>query len=83
MTVAQATNLIFKRLCDDFRARGAAVEMTRVSLGEGIPEEVFVDALRGLRGYENDQDLQVEFVGGSPDRIRLGLSWRRECEKAA
>lgn len=80
MTVDDAVDLIFRRLCNDLRTRGQGATMSRQSLGSGIPEEVFMAALRQLRGPRNDQDLLLEFVGGSPDQIRLGASWRGRCE---
>lgn len=82
MTLKEAVDLIFQRLCSDFKARGKGAGMSRGSLGSGMPEEIFMAALRQLRGPANDQDLCIEFIGGNPANIRLGASWRGRCEDA-
>ncbi len=79
MTIEEATTLLFRRLCNDFKTRGKEAEMSRQSLGSGIPEEIFMAALRQLRGPANDQDMQVEFIERNADRMRLGASWRGRC----
>lgn len=80
MTIEKATDLIFQRLCDNFKVCGLMAGMSRGALGSEIPDEIFMAALRELRGPANDQDLRIEFIGGDPDQIRLGASWRGRCE---
>lgn len=79
VTVDDALDLIFKRLCEAFRLKPDG-ELTGVTLRGEIPEAVFVEALRAVRGRSNDQDLKISFAGGDPDRIVLGTAWRARCE---
>lgn len=80
MTVEEAVDVIFQRLCGHLKTGAEQTDMSRGPLGSGMPEEIFTAALRQLRGPANDQDLYIEFIGGNPDRIRLGASWRGRCE---
>lgn len=84
MTVEQAVGLIFGRLCRELRERGPDGEMDPESLRRelGIPEEVFNEARRALRGPGDDQDLYLTY-NLATRRWKLGAAWRATCEEAS
>jgi len=79
MTVDRAVDLIFERLCQEVRARGAEAEVRTAALRLelGIPDEVFDAAVTVLKRAGEEA-----IVFPAPDRIRLGPGWRRRCEDA-
>ena len=79
MTVEEAIELIFTRLCDVY-TRNPDATLTAEDLGAGIPNNIFAAALRELRGPADDQDLRIRYVEGNRTRAALGTSWRDRCE---
>jgi hypothetical protein len=82
MTVEEAKELIFTRLCDAY-SRNNEATLTAQDLGAGIPSDIFAAALRELRGSADDQDLRIRYVEGNRTKAALGLSWRGRCEERA
>ena len=84
MTTDQAIGFIFGRLCREQRQRGPDAEMDPESLRRelGIPEEVFNDARRALRGPADDQDLYLAY-NLTTRRWKLGGAWQARCEEAS
>ncbi|PYN74095.1 MAG: hypothetical protein DMD96_31680 [Candidatus Rokuibacteriota bacterium] len=79
MTVDEAIELIFTRLCDAY-TRNPDATLTAEDLGAGIPNDIFAAALRELRGPADDQDLRIRYVEGNRTRAALGTSWRGRCD---
>lgn len=84
MTVEQAVGFIFGRLCREHRQRGpdAGMDPESLRLELGIPEEVFNEARRALRGPADDQDLYLAY-NLTTRRWKLGGAWRARCEEAS
>jgi hypothetical protein len=82
MTVDEAIELIFTRLCDAY-TRNPEATLTAEDLGAGIPSDIFAAALRELRGPADDQDLRIRYVEGNRTKAALGMSWRGRCEERA
>jgi hypothetical protein len=82
MTVDEAIELIFTRLCDAY-TRNPDATLTADGLGAGIPSDIFAAALRELRGPTDDQDLRIRYVEGNRTKAALGVSWRGRCEERA
>jgi len=80
MTVEEAIELIFARLCGAY-TRNPDATMTAEDLGVGIPNDVFAAALRELRGPADDEDLRIRYVEGNRTKAALGTSWRGRCEE--
>lgn len=81
MNAEDAIELIFARLCRAHLERRAAGVLSRAELGASIPQDIFMRAMRHLRGPNNDQDLRIRFLDRDPDTIALGAVWRRRCEE--
>jgi hypothetical protein len=79
MTVSEAIELMFTRLCGAY-SRNPDATLTAQDLGAGIPNDIFAAALRELRGPADDQDLRIRYVEGNRTRAALGTSWRGRCE---
>jgi hypothetical protein len=79
MTVDEAIELIFTRLCDAY-TRNPEATLTAEDLGARIPSDIFAAALRELRGPADDQDLRIRYVEGNRTKAALGTSWRVQCE---
>ena len=71
MTVEEAIELIFARLCAGY-TRNPDTTSTAEDLGAGIPNDVFAAALRELRGPADDQDLRVRYVEDNRTKAALG-----------
>lgn len=84
MTAEQAAGLIFGRLCREQRERGPNAEMDPESLRRElrIPEEVFNEARRALRGPTDDQDLRLAY-NVATRKWKLGAAWKARCEEAS
>jgi len=80
MTVEEAIELIFARLCAAY-TRNPDATLTAEDLGAGIPNDIFAAALRELRGPADDQDLRIRYVEGNRTKAALGTSWRGRCEE--
>lgn len=82
MMVEKVKELIFGRLCEEYRTRGKEVSMEpealRVELG--VTEELFYKALEHLRGPSDDQDFYIAYDIATR-RIKLGSSWIGRCEE--
>src|SRR4029453_1030484 len=70
MTVEQAIELIFTRLCAAY-TRNPDATLTAEDLGAGIPNDIFAAALRELRGPNDDQDLRLRYVEGNRTKAAL------------
>jgi hypothetical protein len=79
MTVDEAIELIFTRLCVAY-IRNPDATLTAEDLGAGIPNDIFAATLRELRGPNDDQDLRIRYVEGNRTKAALGTSWRDRCE---
>ena len=84
MSVDEAIGLIFGRLCREQRERGPDAEMDPETLRRelGIPQDLFNEARRALRGPGDDQDLRLAY-NLTTRRWKLGAHWKAKCEEAS
>jgi hypothetical protein len=77
MTIDDVVEAIFRRLCDEQKARGVGADMSLAALrlAIGVTEEQLVDALKVLGLGDN---LRIAFT--AQDRVTLVPSWRGRCE---
>jgi hypothetical protein len=77
MTVDDVVEGMFRRLCDQQRARGVGADMglAELRLALGVTEPELMEAVKVARISD---DLKIAFT--ARDRVTLGPSWRGRCE---
>jgi hypothetical protein len=81
MTIAEAKQKIFNRLCQEHKKPSSDgwVNWPNLAKELAIPERDFSDSLTELRGNGN-HDLYIE-LDRTHEFIRLGASWRSDCDR--